>query len=142
MNSNCLVGSLKCWTCTYGKCLTGIKYFGVEKTCKGFEPVCVKKESENKISRACYSSDTFVHLKTLDSSCLKYNGVKICYCIKGNCNSVSQFTLTSFWPCFLVSYHPMVGKQKYCDPNKYTLKRHSFFLSPSSFSQWSWLQQY
>ena len=95
MYLTCLVDSLKCWTCTFGKCLTGINYFGVEKTCKGFEPVCVKKESENKISRTCHSSDAFVHLKSLDSTCLTYSGVKICYCTRDNCNSVSKFSPNS-----------------------------------------------
>ena len=92
---NLLVESLKCWTCTYGKCLIGINYFGVEKTCKGYQPVCVKKETQEKIGRRCQSSNAYIHLRSLDSKCLEYNGAKLCYCKKDNCNQALQLIPTT-----------------------------------------------
>ena len=83
------VDSLKCWTCTFGKCLTGINYYGVEKICKGYKPVCVKTESGGKFSRTCTSSGIFIDLRPLDSKCLDYNDVKTCYCTTDNCNFAS-----------------------------------------------------
>lgn len=88
--STLAVESLKCWTCTYGKCLIGINYFGVEKICKGYQPVCVKKETQEKIGRRCQSSSAYIYLRSLDSKCLEYNGVRLCYCNKDNCNQASQ----------------------------------------------------
>ena len=84
------VESLKCWTCTYGKCLIGINYYGVEKTCKGYQPVCVKKETQEKIGRTCQSSNAYIYLRSLDSKCIEYNGVKLCYFKKDNCNQALQ----------------------------------------------------
>ena len=44
-----LVLSLKCWECTTGTCVfdESNTNFGVEKTCKGINPVCAKQEFGN-----------------------------------------------------------------------------------------------
>ena len=108
------VDSLKCWTCTFGKCLTGINYYGVEKICKGYKPVCVKTESVGKFSRTCTSSGIFIDLRPLDSKCLDYNDVKTCYCTTDNCNFASYLCSSPISVnIFILALHLMYANYKH-----------------------------
>lgn len=86
------MASLKCWKCTFGNCLAGINYFGIEEVCGGEDPVCVKQElGKDKIQRTCQHSIKYATLTALDAQCLEYNGLKTCYCTKNKCNSASRY---------------------------------------------------
>ena len=82
-----VVLSLNCFRCISGKCQTSSTYFGTEKTCNGFDPVCVRQtRGDGNVTRDCQYSFNYAPLKGLDGHCVAYNGKETCYCTGDKCN--------------------------------------------------------
>jgi len=82
-----LVMSLKCFRCVSGKCQTSSKYFGTEKTCTGFDPVCVRQtRGDGNVTRDCQYSFNYAPLKGLDGQCITFKGKETCFCAGDKCN--------------------------------------------------------
>ena len=87
-----VASSLKCYECTSGNCLTSTSSFGIEKTCGGSDPVCVKQISRKRVIRTCENSNTYAPLRPLAGQCLEYKGKTTCYCTGDKCNSGHEIT--------------------------------------------------
>ena len=82
-----LVLSLKCFRCVSGKCQTSSTYFGTEKTCNGFDPVCIRQtRGDGNVTRDCQYSFNYAPLKGLDGQCITFKEKETCFCTGDKCN--------------------------------------------------------
>ena len=83
-----LVLSLKCFRCVSGKCQTSSTYFGTEKTCNGFDPVCIRQtRGDGNVTRDCQYSFNYAPLKGLDGQCITFKEKETCFCTGDKCNA-------------------------------------------------------
>ena len=86
--------NLTCFECTSGECQNSSTFFGIEITCKGNDPICIKQiYSDGHVTRGCQYSSNYelpIHpnsKKQFIGQCVKYGGRETCYCLKDKCNS-------------------------------------------------------
>ena len=90
-----LVLSLKCFRCISGKCQTSSRYFGTEKTCTGFDPVCIRQtRGDGNVTRDCQYSFNYAPLKGLDGQCITFKERETCFCTGDKCNAGFKKQLT------------------------------------------------
>ena len=82
-----LVLSLKCFRCVSGKCQTSSTYFGTEKICTGFDPVCIRQiRRDGNVTRDCQYSFNYAPPKGLDGQCITFKEKETCFCTGDKCN--------------------------------------------------------
>lgn len=89
-----VVLNLRCFECISGECQNSSTFFGIETTCKGNDPICIKQiHKDGHVTRGCqysYNYELPTHpnpKKQFIGECKKYGGKETCYCLTHNCNS-------------------------------------------------------